>query len=751
MSKSKQDYSIVKVSFVLWLVFLALRFDCLAESPQEVKTNEPSLESLEIKVPHTESARGLARDVLIQANNFYYRLMRDDIKGFNAVFSVERNGQIAGKIKVGWNVGTKQVSASFQGTIDDAEREKARQFAQTMIGPLCGYLIKPESETGYPLYAARFGGEYVFDVSGAGKLANVASDVLFLSSDFLQTRDFGKLKNGLEIDVIRKGVRSKKGSGFLRSMTLALRKPGSPEQKLECTWSYASQDGFMFVKEFKVTESEGDRTTSWKLTLEKVGADKTGKNMTHRTKATTKQALPRIKKYVTQQANFVIYVPEGWTVSEGAAGGFRTLTATDPSGIYQAAMFSGSSPRDGNIEGITNLFVQAIRSRFPDLTIGGAKITPNGQKIVFDGVYTDGQKRKKEFRSWISLQDENFVYTSMEAPMGKLADARQQLLTILSNIRVIKGAYQSGGAVKVSWGRYRMRDGSASFLVPQDWQVQEFGTGAFAAKDPGGLLSFVVAGAEVLSPRLGVNVPNVPMSDYLSPHQALKFLAQRQGLLHDMRFEEVIPRRDLTQQISQAYTAGPVTVEEFIYTFTSQGRRCKGYSFGVTFGSRLGVNWRLWHMSVGAPVSQFDPFVANFVTMLQSYKISDQFAMDYIARGTARLRQLQRQTSEMVARNAQEIRQMMQSAYDERQRSQAYIDYQRTNYIRGEQDWISGMEGGTVYHSDSWGTQNTATGEYWKGQPYNYVNFGGENPRYNEQMTPINDRATYERAFGVPH
>ena len=37
---------------------------------------------------------------------------------------------------------------------------------------------------------------------------------------------------------------------------------------------------------------------------------------------------------------------------------------------------------------------------------------------------------------------------------------------------------------------------------------------------------------------------------------------------------------------------------------------------------------------------------------------------------------MQQQTSAMVTRNAQEIRQMMQAAYDERQKSQDYIDYQ---------------------------------------------------------------------------
>jgi hypothetical protein len=99
----------------------------------------------------------------------------------------------------------------------------------------------------------------------------------------------------------------------------------------------------------------------------------------------------------------------------------------------------------------------------------------------------------------------------------------------------------------------------------------------------------------------------------------------------------------------------------------------------------------------------------------------------------------------MVTRNAQEIHQMMQAAYDERQKSMEYIDYQRSNYIRGQQDWISTVEGGTLYHTDSWGTKNTATGEYWEGQPYNYVNFKGDNPKYREQMAPIDRRELWER------
>ena len=188
-----------------------------------------------------------------------------------------------------------------------------------------------------------------------------------------------------------------------------------------------------------------------------------------------------------------------------------------------------------------------------------------------------------------------------------------------------------------------------------------------------------------------------------------------------------------------------MTAEELIYTCDVKGRHCKGYTFGLSLGSRLNTNWTFRHITVGAPAEQFNANAASFAAMLQSYRLNEQWAANYVAAGAQRLRQMQQQTAAMVSRNAEDIRRMMQAAYDERQKSMDYIDYQRTNYIRGQQDWVSSMEGGTVYHTDSWGTKNTATGDYWEGQPYDYVHFKGKNPRYNEEMTPIDSRALWER------
>ena len=463
-------------------------------------------------------------------------------------------------------------------------------------------------------------------------------------------------------------------------------------------------------------------------------------------KEPTKRAGQPMKKYVTEQATFVLYMPEGWKASEGDQGDFKTLFVSDAGGLHGVAMFFGVSPTGKDVVSLASLFANRIRNRFPDLILPKVMVSHDRRRVVFDGIYTDGQKRRREFRCWVSGGDGNFTYSSIEAPEGEIGRAKQLLITILSNVQIMKGAFQGKAApVKVAMTQARLNDGSATFQIPQGWKYQSFGTGFFIAKDTSGLFSFMVAAAEAITPQLGVKGRGLVVSPYLAPSRALQFFAARQGLLTNMQFLQVIPRQDLRQQIGRVYTAGPVTAEEFLYTFTSQGRRCKGYSFGISFGSRLNTNWRLWHMTVAAPAEQFDAFAPNFITMCQSYKINDKFAQDYIARGMARLRQMQQETAAMVSRNAREIHEMMQAAYDERQKSMEYIDYQRTKYIRGESDWVSSMEGGTIYHSERWGTENTATGEYYEGQPYNYFNYTGKNPKYNEQMQEINNRELYEK------
>jgi hypothetical protein len=455
---------------------------------------------------------------------------------------------------------------------------------------------------------------------------------------------------------------------------------------------------------------------------------------------------PEMRKLVTAQASFVVYAPVGWTAQEAMHPGFRTLVISDPGGQREAALFTGTSPTGGDLVALARRFAGGIGRQFPDFAITSAFVSRDRTRVVVDGTYTHPARGGREMRSWLTGKDGAFVYTSIEAPQGRLAAERRLLLTILANVTVTKGT-SFGGVPPVSRPLvdYRLRDGSAAFRIPRDWRVTDLGQGQFIALGPDTRFSFSVTAAQVATPQLGVRVPGMPVSPVLPPHRALAFLAQNAGIASDWRFEGVTPREDLAREIRRVYTAGSVDVEEFVHTSVSQGRPCKGYTVGITFGSRLGVNWSFRQISVGAGRGEFEDWVPTFVAMLQSYRIDEAWARRYVESGMARLRQLQRETSEMVARNAQEIHSMMQAAYDERQKSQAWIDYNRTSYIRGTQDWVSSAEGGTIYHSDRWGTRNTATGESWEGQPFNYFNFGGSNPKYAEQMTPIDRRDLFEK------
>lgn len=454
---------------------------------------------------------------------------------------------------------------------------------------------------------------------------------------------------------------------------------------------------------------------------------------------------PYMRKCATQEASFVLYAPDGWTCTESADEGIRTVSVTDPASTYEAALSYGSAA-SADIVAQARAVVATLAKECPGLQLGDSMCSRDRTRVMFDGTYAHDRKGRRDLRCWLSVQGGSFCLSRIEGPHGRLDEAKQLLLTVLSNVRLTRGSFGPEGSPESSIPLvlYRLSDGSASFKKPRDWAVQEMGSGQFVASDRTGSSSFIAAAVEVLSPNLGVSYPGAIVSRFLRPHEALRYLAAQQGITTDMQFSEINPHHDLEQQMSQVYTLGSVIVEDFVYTCRTAAGRTKGFTFGISFGSRLGTNWTFRHLTVAAPAEGFDLLIPAFTEMLASYQIDEAWARDYVRAGQARLRQMQRRTAELVSRNAQEIRETMQAAYDERQRSLDYIDYQRTNYIRGQQDWVSALEGGTVYHTDNWGTKNTGTGEHWEGQPFDYVHFTGENPKYREQMTPIDSRQLWE-------
>ncbi len=460
-----------------------------------------------------------------------------------------------------------------------------------------------------------------------------------------------------------------------------------------------------------------------------------------------------IQKFVTEKASFVVYMPKGWKATEGEQDGVRTLTVSDPKGACVATMHVGASPAAGDAVAQAAYFAARL-GKSGEVQIASARCTPDRARVVFDGTYAPTGGRR-EFRAWVSQAAGQCVCQVIEAPVGQLAASRAMLLTVLSNATLTKAAQGAGRAVQAALTPRQLKDGSATVSVPADWNFQDLGKGSFIAGDAAGQYGFMVAGATVLTGKGGVVAAGVPLSPYRVPSDAFRFLTGLQGLATNMQFLSVTPHPELAQQLVIPGRTAAANAEEFVYTYTNkQGQAAKGYSFGVTTAQMMGFNWGLWHITVVGPADGFDAYVGNFTAMIRSYQGNEEFAKRYIERGNERLRQMERETAAKIASNATYIRETMQAAYEERQKSQEYIDYQRTQYIRGQSDWVSEVEGGAVYHSDSWGTENTWTGEFWAAdpdgrgdpnRPYNYVNFQGKNPKYNETMQEINTRALWEQ------
>jgi len=464
--------------------------------------------------------------------------------------------------------------------------------------------------------------------------------------------------------------------------------------------------------------------------------------------------------HVSEVANFALFKPVGWRVSEEAGGGRQILKVTHPNGVAEVEVAYGEShERLGPYGVLRELTVSTSQSR-RNVVFERVMVSADGTRLVVDSTYQNEHSRPYRARTWISTRDRQFYVASCAAVEGEFSTYMEVMLNTIVNMRALEGAVLGSsnaqeGPRALPLQTHRLADGSASFGLPEGWACRELGRGQVWCVDPNSRASFGVATAAVISPALGVHVPGTPMAYFMAPSDALPFIARSQGLADNFRIEWQQDRTDLARQLAAVYTAGPVLVGELLYTCDpADGGRIKGYTFGFSFGSRLQTNWSFTHMTVTAPQGTFDDLTPTFASMLHSFEIDQAWARRYVAEGARRLASMTRRTSQMITRNAHEIREIQNSMYEGRQRSRDYTDYVFTSYMRGESDWISEVEGGTVYRSDSWGLTDTTTGDFWEenGEPghrrRDYVNYRGENPRYREQMQEVNSREAWERAFG---
>jgi hypothetical protein len=182
---------------------------------------------------------------------------------------------------------------------------------------------------------------------------------------------------------------------------------------------------------------------------------------------------------------------------------------------------------------------------------------------------------------------------------------------------------------------------------------------------------------------------------------------------------------------------------------SGQGVACQGFYDVIGYRPLPSGQWMILAYGIWAPAAQFDAMLPSLARISQSYRINEGWAKAYIAQGLANLQVMIGKTIAMAGDAAVSAREASYASFRERMRSQDYIDYKRTTYIRGEQEWVSRLEGGQLYTSDHWGLRRDGR-HVLEGKEYNYYNYQGDSPRYNEQLTPVDtSREVYESVYGA--
>lgn len=482
---------------------------------------------------------------------------------------------------------------------------------------------------------------------------------------------------------------------------------------------------------------------------------------TAKTQANSSQKL---ELYLHNDLSFALCKPPGWSVSSQDVPNGKTIRIADlkSSAVAIVMQVSSASAGSSSVEFATAA-VKNIRAEAPALKLDWVRTTNDRKRTVLEFHYKD--KRGTERRSRFYFFMDNPVAKSFgyEAASTDFVKLQPTMMTILSNLTFLNQASLQEARAKQSAGgqntkpielpmqQQRLSDGSASMLVPNGWSFQGK-KGMSLCISPDQTLGFSFSTAEFWGQSnipyfTAPAMPGVIHHAYMKPVDALTFLMQQFGS-SNFRTEQRWQNPRQAQEMSRSINRQTEAEGALLMYQTKANVATKGFFEATTFLPMPSGQWLVIFWGVWAPEAAFRQYLPTLIKMAASYRINEAWASSYIQQGLARLRQQMERTQTAMKDAATSARESNLAAFQERMRSGDYIDYKRTSTIRGEQEWLSEAEGGVLYKSDHWGLSREGE-QVIEGQSFNYYNYQGQNPKYNESMTPVDaSREVYERVYG---
>jgi hypothetical protein len=358
-------------------------------------------------------------------------------------------------------------------------------------------------------------------------------------------------------------------------------------------------------------------------------------------------------------------------------------------------------------------------------------------------------------RYYFNVKHPTAVVFGYEAPKKQFKEMIPTLLTIIANITVFDDqTYQRLASQRKDKGpktlpmkQVSASDGTCRIRVPQGWNFTA-GKGMALCASPDGDIGYIFTFIDFVGQsRIPYfNNSSIPglRYNYMRPSEALIVASTHFGS-SNQRVIERHPNPSWAMQAS-AFLKRKADAEIALLSFTSKnGTPCVGYYDVVSLHPNTTGQWGIMPMGFWAPQSQFAQYLPSLIKIAKSYRLNQEWASEYVRQGMANLQVLMKKTSSMMSRYAEEMRQTSLAGHQNRMKSSDFTSYKFSTYMRGEQEWVTGLEGGKIYSSDHWGLSSGGK-TIVEGPPFNYYNYHGD---YELGHIPVDiSREVYEAVKG---
>jgi hypothetical protein len=466
-----------------------------------------------------------------------------------------------------------------------------------------------------------------------------------------------------------------------------------------------------------------------------------------------------MEKWVSPQGVVSVLKPKEWKVEERYTGNSASVVVCDNSRMTGVMFFV--SKNDARIKDSLYILGENVknnRKRFPDFKCDKTWAAQDRSKAITNVSFTaKGIPVLGKFYYFVNPN--RMLIMSYQAPGDIFSKYKRILLTILNNINFYdqyeeqkrakslkQPSKESIQPVKAQMVWRQAPDGSVRFMAPVNWQYQAQKGRAIVGSEQEDA-GFVFTSVEAFARDPGVRVPGVLISRYLPPDQFIGLFLSSFGQARNVQIIEKKPDYKTVQEAAQ-FLRAQCEAQDLVVKFSAKsGRSCLA-SFKVITSRPAAFSGQWWSIVTGswAQEARFAAYVPLLENIAKSYQINEAWSRNYIQKGLANLRRLQQKTQQAI-QELNQARYDQQRSWEANQARKDYSNWKFSQYLRGESDWVSSLEGGKVYHTDSWGTKDTWTGDYYEGSPYNYVNFEGKNPRHPtlEGMQEINSYELYQK------